>query len=611
MKHAILLTLCSLLSLSAVAQKYVGGDISLVPAYETAGDKWLDADGKVINTTYSDGMITYLHDVAKWNAIRVRLLVNPGNDDGVVDDDYLATCQDIDYVKKLGKRIKDAGMSFLLDIFYSDTWTDVSKQWIPGDWGFNSTTATETLATKVKSYTTEVLDALTDYGAKPDFIQLGNEVSYGMLWDNLTGKNKGKWFVTSSTYNAQEANIKRFAALLKAAKEGVDASKAAGASIVLHCERTETAAHCVNFYNWVTQAGFTDFDIIGLSYYPLWHGNLTSLKSTLTQLQANFPAKKIQIVETGYQHKTPSSFASGEHNTSATWPYSNAGQASFINDLINTLKDFDNVTGLYYWQPEECGNGADVNGNNRVMSHWDNRGFWNISWKSGSHSLDSKDALMALKAFIGETGEPTQETDVTSQFTNMDFEAAATESVPGWTINYDGWGTSGPWPKQKDQWHSSLCSGSLLQGWCEHANNLSAGNIIYQSKDNMPAGTYTLSAVVHTDYNGIYLFANDDAQLVTSSSDWGTAYEVKVTTTLTSPGTLTIGLKLSEKPTSTSELNLYTDSFKVTSLITGIRNTIVSSTSDKTWYTLDGCRLTEAPSRQGIYIHNGRKIVIR
>lgn len=69
----------------------------------------------MINTYYNDGMITYVHEIAGWNAIRVRLLVDPSLDDAP------ATCQDLDYVKKLGKRIKDAGMSFLLDIFYSDT----------------------------------------------------------------------------------------------------------------------------------------------------------------------------------------------------------------------------------------------------------------------------------------------------------------------------------------------------------------------------------------------------------------------------------------------------------------------------------------------------------
>ena len=121
------------------AQKVVGADLSLVPAYEDAGDKWKDADNHVINSYYSDGMISYMHQVAGLNAVRVRLLVDPDQ------DSYLATCQDIEYVKKLGKRIKDEGMYFLLDIFYSDTWTDVSQQWIPVSWNYNKNTATATI----------------------------------------------------------------------------------------------------------------------------------------------------------------------------------------------------------------------------------------------------------------------------------------------------------------------------------------------------------------------------------------------------------------------------------------------------------------------------------
>ena len=617
MKKTLLLTLLSVLTLNISAQKYVGGDISLVPAFEAAGDTWLDADGNEIKKgdTYSDGMITYLSNVAEWNAIRVRLLVDPTVDDQICTwNDSLATVQDIEYVKKLGKRVKDAGMSFLLDIFYSDTWTDVSKQWIPNSWGFDRNTPTETLAAKVKSYTTEVLNELVAYGAKPDFIQLGNEVSYGMMWDNLAGLSKNHCFYLYGNYNTHKTKIERFAALLNAAKEGVNASNAADAKIVLHCERTLKAADCVLFYQWVEQAGFTGYDIIGLSYYPLWHGTLSDLNATLTQLGTQFPNKKINIVETGYQHTTPSKFANGEKNTSSTWPYSPAGQAGFIKDLINTLKNFDNVTGLYYWQPEECGNGADpTTGVNRIMNHYDYRGFWKLSWKSGTHALESKDALMAMKTFIGKGDETPQTTDVTNQFTNMDFESAATESVPGWTINYDGWGGTGPWPKQKDQWHSSLCSGYLLQGWCEHANNLSAGNMIYQSKENMPTGTYTISAIVHTDYNGIYIFANDDTKIIPASTDWGTAYEVKVTTTLSSPGTLTIGLKLAEKPTSTTAVNLYTDNFKVTYQTTSGIETITThtQTNNNAWYTLDGRRLITEPTQKGLYIHNGKKIIVK
>ena len=120
----LLISLLTTVAVSSQAQttKLLGGDLSLVPAYEAAGDVWLDADGNNIKTTYTDGMLGFVKEKAKWNSVRVRLLVDP------TQDSYVATCQDIEYVKKLGKRIKDAGMNLLLDIFYSDTWADVSQQ---------------------------------------------------------------------------------------------------------------------------------------------------------------------------------------------------------------------------------------------------------------------------------------------------------------------------------------------------------------------------------------------------------------------------------------------------------------------------------------------------
>lgn len=605
MKKLITLTLMTLLmavQANVHAQKYVGGDISLVPAYEAAGDVWLDAQGNAINTYYYDGMISYVKDVAGWNAVRVRLLVDPSQ------DSYVATCQDLNYVKALGKRIKDAGMSFLLDIFYSDTWTDVSQQWIPASWGYDKNTDTETLATKVKSYTTEVLNALVSAGATPDFIQLGNEVSYGMLWDNATGKSKNNYFSTGMTYDGQSAKIIRFANLLKAGADGVRSSNNSSAQIVLHCERTGNSDQARNFYSWIGQAGFTDYDIIGLSYYPLWHGDLNSLKATLSALQTAYPDKQIHIVEAGY-HNTSFTVGERDYDTSGTWPYSPDGQASFLADLIATLNGYSNVTGLYYWQPEECGNGADDGGTNRVMDNWDQRGFWQLTWKSGQHKLISEKALMTLNTFIGGSGyqgTEEDENDITSKFTNMDFE---TGNDTGWTVNYDGW-DNGPWPAT-DGYYSSLVTNYAIKGWTGAANNLSAGEIFYQSVDNLPAGTYTVSAVVYTDYDGIYLFANSETQEVTVSPSWGTAYEVSVTTTLTETGSLSLGLKLLTKPTQTSAVNLYADNFKVSCLATGMQNIISRTTANNRYYTLDGRMLKSKPTTRGIYIHNGIKVVIK
>lgn len=584
-KHVFTLMTLFMVTLTASAQKLVGGDLSLVPAYEQAGDKWLDSEGNVINTYYNDGMITYVHEIAGWNAIRVRLLVDPSLDDAP------ATCQDLDYVKKLGKRIKDAGMSFLLDIFYSDTWTDVKQQWIPTSWGYNRNTETVTLAAKVKSYTTEVLNALNAYGAKPDYIQIGNEVSYGMLWDNMTGKNKTNSFSTGMTYDGQKAKIERFATLLKAAAEGVRASDCSTAKIVLQCERTKNNTHCQNFYTWVEKAGFTDYDIIGLSYYPIWHGTIDDLKKTLSTLSTAFPAKEIHIVEAGYCH-TDFTPGSDETDTRSIWPYSPAGQAAFLKDLIAALNAYEKVTGLYYWQPEECGNGADEEGNNRVMGNWDNRGFWQITWKSGTHTLNSSNALMTLKTFLSGGDEP-QEQDVTDNFiVNASFDS----NISGWT------NTGGTAQWKQNTW-------APLSNYCEFAWT---GNAIVDQEvvqtPTLPAGTYrlTVNCASNNGSKGIFLIAGDQSKEITGT---GNVETFSVEFTVSSESSVKIGLKLLN--TTATWVNF--DNFKlVKKTTTDIINTKWQPTiNDNVWYTLGGQRLTSKPTKRGIYINNKKKVIIK
>lgn len=601
MKKIITLTLMMAVTvITSAQQKLVGGDLSLVPAYEAAGDVWLDAEGKPINTTYSDGMLTYLKEVAKWNAVRVRLIVDANADNASTDNDGLPTCQDIEYVKNFGKRIKDAGMNFLLDIFYSDTWTDVKQQWIPVSWGMNRLTTTTDLAAKVKSYTTEVLNELVANGATPDYIQIGNEVSYGMLWDTYTTphSNSLHFFNLSGTYTNQKTKIDRFATLLKAAAEGVRASNCSTAKIVLHCERTVNATHAKNFYNYVAQGGFTDYDVIGLSYYPLWHGTLSQLETTLTTLHTAFPSKKIQIVETGYNFTKPQ-INTGDTDTEETWPYTNAGQGGFIKDLAATLNKYDYVDGLYYWQPEECGNGAGTDGKNRVMGHYDNRGFWEITWKSGSHKLNSKAALMALNNFIGitdddaddEGGQDGEGSDVTSKYiTNASFDS----DISGWT------NTGGTAQWKQNTW-------APLSNYCEFAwtGNALADQEVVQTV-TLPAGSYllTVNCASNNGSKGLFLIVGDQSKEMVGT---GNVETESVSFTLSAETAVKLGVRL--QSTTATWVNF--DNFNL-SKTTGIKSVTVSHQAiDNVWYTLDGRRLTEKPSKKGIYIHNNKKAVVR
>lgn len=346
MKRIIISIVVGVVSMiNVAAQHYVGGDISLLPDYEKAGALYKDHEGKPIAD-----LVPWLKEEGM-NAMRVRLFVNPkkyaelhpvGSTDVKYDPN---ACQDLDYVIPLCKKITQAGIALMLDFHYSDTWADPGKQWTPVDWeGLND----EELCNKIYTYTKSTLETLKAEGVEPQFIQPGNEISYGMLWGPLGTANPKKTFMGSND------NWERLGKLLsnavKACREVLPDSK-----IVIHTERVAQVDVQNNFYDKMQSLG-VDYDIIGLSYYPYFHGPMTQLDKALASLQTRYPSKKIMIVETGYSYKWP---VGGGVDMSNLWPYSDAGQNKFASDLVTTLEKYENVNGLFWWWMEynACGTG--------------------------------------------------------------------------------------------------------------------------------------------------------------------------------------------------------------------------------------------------------------
>ena len=361
-------------SLSVTAQDYfVGGDISVLQSYEDLGVDYYDQQGAKI-----DDVLKYMKsEQVGWNAMRVRLFVNPQrkNPDGSTD---AQVCQDLDYVVRLCQRIKEEGFALMLDFHYSDTWADPSNQWTPADWQGLSD---EQLQTKLYDYTKDCLQQLVEADAAPDFIQTGNEISYGMLW----GKYNQKTYYCNWSDNK---NWPRFIGLLqhavKACREVCPEAK-----VILHTER----AGQVNALLAICEKlSAVDYDIIGLSYYPFWHGALATLGRTLSQLESQYPDKEVQIVETAYYYQWQPT--SGITDFSKTWAVSPEGQAAFARSLIAELKNHDNVNGLYWWFPEENGNGP----GSKALTNWVNRGLWDNS----SHR--ALPGLYVLKEFLNRPG---------------------------------------------------------------------------------------------------------------------------------------------------------------------------------------------------------------
>lgn len=339
--------------LLAEEKHLVGGDVSLLPRYEQYKTPYYDQNGATIND-----VLLYMRDECGMNAMRVRLFVNPNASeakDGVV--------QDLAYVKALGKRIKDAGLKFMLDFHYSDTWADPSNQKLPADWSDCKTA--EQKAEQVYSYTKDCLNELKSAGATPDFVQVGNEISYGIVGIQVHPYDKAgddwKGFIEVLTQGC------------KAVRDVCPAAK-----IIIHTERAGKTDDTEYFYQKLSAL---DYDIIGLSFYPIWHAGsatkpLSVLSATLDRLAEKFPTKQVQIVETAYNYEWwPKDGV--KYDTQKVWPCSAAGQQQYTKDLIEELGKHDNVNGLFWWFPEENGNGGPKwDANTIVINGWIDRGLW-------------------------------------------------------------------------------------------------------------------------------------------------------------------------------------------------------------------------------------------
>ena len=303
--------------------------------------------------------------------MRVRLFVDPSKASATHQKEGVV--QDLDYVIALGKRIKSAGLSFMLDFHYSDTWTDPGKHSTPSAW--NGMTV-EQITQRVYDYTKECLNKLNEAGATPDFIQPGNEITYGMLWPTGHiypaggGQDGGTW----------DNFTGYLASAIKACKESCPS-----AQIVIQTEMSK-AANVTNFYKTLKGYANISYDILGLSYYPDYHGSMANFENVINSLEKDYPNKKIMVVETGYSYAW---HIGNTYNLESTYPLTEEGQRKFTADLITMLNKHSSVNGLYWWWPED-------NGNKSVTTNWWNAALYN-------HNTGQPwAAFYELKYFLGD-----------------------------------------------------------------------------------------------------------------------------------------------------------------------------------------------------------------
>lgn len=250
----------------------------------------------------TDGQTKSIFELLKnhgFNYVRLKTFVDPDAPYGYASSangcaGLREPFGDRDHVVAFGKQAKAAGMGLLIDFHYSDVWADPGNQIIPEAWrGASSITE---LAGFVRDYTKDVVTTAIAAGARPDMVQIGNEITPGMLM-HVPGPNTDCWGnnPAPAPIGGSTSNWDNLATLLKAGIEAVREVDA-GIQVMLHIENTDDLA---GVRRWVdaARARDVDFDILGLSCYTAYQGQPSVWKNTFEDLAGRYPDLKFVIAE--------------------------------------------------------------------------------------------------------------------------------------------------------------------------------------------------------------------------------------------------------------------------------------------------------------------------
>jgi arabinogalactan endo-1,4-beta-galactosidase len=314
----------------AAAGLSLGADLSFTPQELAAGAKFSDA-GRA-------GTPVTIMRAAGANYVRMRLWVSPP-----------AGYSDLASDLALARQVRAAGMRIYLDVMYSDFWADPQHQDIPAAWAGQDIAQ---LTATVRAYTQQVISAFARQGTPVDMASIGNEIRNGILWPagEVNCTSCGGW--------------DNLAQLLTAGVAGARAGNPPGHKllIMMHYDQGGDNALSSAFYS-ALQAHGVPFDVIGLSYYPFFHGAISAMRANVDQLATQF-RKPIVIAETQYawtlaNGNSPLGDSTGDFVWQASqlspgYPASPGGQLSFVTDELSILAQVPGGlgAGLFYWAPD-------------------------------------------------------------------------------------------------------------------------------------------------------------------------------------------------------------------------------------------------------------------
>ncbi len=311
-----------------------GADMSYLPEVRSSGVAVSNANNQ------AEDMLTTLKN-AGGNLVRLRLWHNPSD-----------ATSNLNTVLQLSNEIKSKGLQTLITIHYSDSWADPGKQTKPVAW---QSLTTPQLIDSVYQYTKNAMQLLL-----PDYVQIGNEINGGLLWPN--------------------GNISNAATMKSILNSGIRAVREASTKtkIMLHYAGINGAE------SFFSNLAGTDYDVIGISYYPFWHGkDLILLQQTLSNLSQN-QNKYIMLAEVSY----PFTLSWNDYTNNIIgltnqilpeYPATPEGQKNYLKKIRTMMYDLPKGLGFCYWGAEWIsyrGNTA-TNG-----SSWENQALWDFSGKA-------------------------------------------------------------------------------------------------------------------------------------------------------------------------------------------------------------------------------------
>lgn len=386
---------------------YRGMDASAVLALENSGVKYYNFDGEE-----QDVFMTLAQ--AGVNYIRLRVWNDPYDENG---NGYGGGNNDVATAIALGQRATKYGMKVCIDFHYSDFWADPKKQFVPKAWeGMDIEEKSDALY----NFTLESLTQLLDAGVDVGMVQIGNEINNGMSGET------------------DVANVRK---LLTAGSKAVrEAAANSGKEILvaIHYTNIDDMKKLDTLLTGL-QVKEIDYDIVGLSFYPYWHGTIEDLKNAIIHIRDTY-GKKVYVAENAYCYTAEDGDGSansveGTDDLAEGYSASVQGQANEVRDVCAAASEAG-AEGVFYWEGTWIPVGPADADNSDL---WEKYGSgWASSYASG---YDPKDAGQYYggcswdnQAMFDFTGHPLASLNVFKYLKYGATAPLAVDSIPAVTV---------------------------------------------------------------------------------------------------------------------------------------------------------------------------------